>query len=278
MCDSTNIIADIKKNGLTRLGIDTQKTLVYVPDTYVDNTGTTNIVMADGNSLKADSYRLVGDKDYCVPYAFSTKQATLARTLTKDAAATVCLPYELKAVPSGMKAYSLADHDGNTAVFHEVQAMTALYPYIVVAAKDGVVLTAEDTEGVDIPASAETVGAQRNKDGFTLRGTLAAMSNGNAADIDAYVLSAGQEWKPVTATEGTPLVQPFTAYMLIPGGSGSYQTRLVDGDFGVATGIDTIKTIDADGTERYYDLNGRRLPAKPTKGIYIHDGKKIMVK
>ena len=177
-----------------------------------------------------------------------------------------------------MKAYSLADHDGNTAVFHEVQAMTALYPYIVVAAKDGVVLTAEDTEGVDIPASAETVGAQRNKDGFTLRGTLAAMSNGNAADIDAYVLSAGQEWKPVTATEGTPLVQPFTAYMLIPGGSGSYQTRLVDGDFGVATGIDTIKTIDTDGTERYYDLNGRRLPTKPTKGVYIYNGKKYVNK
>jgi hypothetical protein len=33
------------------------------------------------------------------------------------------------------------------------------------------------------------------------------------------------------------------------------------------------------GTERYYDLNGRQLPGRPTsKGVYIHNGKKIMVK
>ena len=88
MCDSTNVIADIKKNGLSRLGIDTQKTLVYVPDTYGDNSGTTNIVVVDGDGLKADRYRLVADKDYCVPYAFTAKTATLTRTLTKDAAAT----------------------------------------------------------------------------------------------------------------------------------------------------------------------------------------------
>ena len=48
---------------------------------------------------------------------------------------------------------------------------------------------------------------------------------------------------------------------------------LSDGD---ATGIDTIRTIDADGTERYYDLYGRELPGKPESGIYIHNGKKIM--
>ena len=49
-------------------------------------------------------------------------------------------------------------------------------------------------------------------------------------------------------------------------------------------GIDTIETIDVDGTERYYDLNGRlratgnqKLETLP-KGIYIHNGKKVMVK
>ena len=28
----------------------------------------------------------------------------------------------------------------------------------------------------------------------------------------------------------------------------------------------------------YYDLLGRRLMQKPTKGVYIQDGKKIVVK
>ena len=65
--------------------------------------------------------------------------------------------------------------------------------------------------------------------------------------------------------------------MLQSGGSGAPMRGLTmflsDGD---ATGIDTIRTIDADGTERYYDLYGRELPGKPESGIYIHNGKKIM--
>ena len=46
---------------------------------------------------------------------------------------------------------------------------------------------------------------------------------------------------------------------------------------GGTTDIDTIRTVDTDGTERYFDLNGRELPGKPESGIYIHNGKKIMI-
>ena len=47
-------------------------------------------------------------------------------------------------------------------------------------------------------------------------------------------------------------------------------------DNGEATDIQQIRTIDADGTERYFDLNGKLLPGKPQKGMYIHNGKKYM--
>jgi hypothetical protein len=50
-----------------------------------------------------------------------------------------------------------------------------------------------------------------------------------------------------------------------------------DGEFGEATGISpVIQTIDADGTEHYYDLQGRQLNGKPNKGIYIYKGKKVI--
>ena len=65
--------------------------------------------------------------------------------------------------------------------------------------------------------------------------------------------------------------------MLIPRGSGNYPSRLEDGP-DIPTDIDTLKTIDADGTERYYDLNGRELPEKPAQGVYIHNGKKYVSK
>ena len=45
------------------------------------------------------------------------------------------------------------------------------------------------------------------------------------------------------------------------------------------TGINPIiQTIEADGTSRYFDLQGRMLNGKPDKGIYIKDGKKIIMK
>jgi hypothetical protein len=38
----------------------------------------------------------------------------------------------------------------------------------------------------------------------------------------------------------------------------------------------TIQTIEADGSSRYFDLQGRMLNGKPDKGIYINDGRKVM--
>ncbi len=51
-------------------------------------------------------------------------------------------------------------------------------------------------------------------------------------------------------------------------------------DSGEATGIaPVIRTIDRDGTERWFALNGHQLSGKPTKkGVYIHRGKKQVVK
>ena len=39
-----------------------------------------------------------------------------------------------------------------------------------------------------------------------------------------------------------------------------------------------IRTIEADGSSRYFDLQGRQLTAPAAKGIYIRDGKKVMNK
>ena len=41
------------------------------------------------------------------------------------------------------------------------------------------------------------------------------------------------------------------------------------------TGIEQLRTIDSDGIERVYDLNGRQLNA-PVKGINIINGKNVM--
>ena len=37
-----------------------------------------------------------------------------------------------------------------------------------------------------------------------------------------------------------------------------------------------IRTVEADGTSRYFDLNGRQIGTKPASGVYIRDGKKFV--
>jgi hypothetical protein len=42
-------------------------------------------------------------------------------------------------------------------------------------------------------------------------------------------------------------------------------------------GTTGIKLVQAEGDDSYYDLNGRKV-LNPKKGIYIHNGKKEVVK
>ena len=61
------------------------------------------------------------------------------------------------------------------------------------------------------------------------------------------------------------------AYLKVPAES----TAKFFGLDGEATGINSVKTAKADGA--YYTLEGVKA-TKPVKGLYIHNGKKIVVK
>ena len=54
---------------------------------------------------------------------------------------------------------------------------------------------------------------------------------------------------------------------------------IADFQAGSTTGIKpTIRTIDTNGTRRYFDLQGRQLNVLPGKGVYIENGKKHIAK
>ena len=66
------------------------------------------------------------------------------------------------------------------------------------------------------------------------------------------------------------------AWLEIPAsGNGARQLKIVFAD---ATGIGAVSGLPADNGD-WFDLNGRKLQAAPTKkGVYIKDGKKVVVK
>lgn len=44
------------------------------------------------------------------------------------------------------------------------------------------------------------------------------------------------------------------------------------------TAVRNPAALPADGSDTWYDLQGRRLPGRPQPGLYIHDGRKVMVR
>ena len=279
MCDGTLIEEDIKAHGLARLGIDTLKTLVYLPQEYGTAHGI-NVVVNNSTGMSAETFRLVDGKDYCVPYAFEAGNVVNTRRLSgKGQAYTACLPYEVTFDPAQAVVYKPAEREGNTVTFRQVEGntMEALKPYVIRLTDRSATLSVDEVR--NIPASGGTLSAAVNQwdvTGYSMRGTFDRIDNAKASEMRLMML-AGNEWTEVPANNANAYIAPLRAYMLQSGGSYA-QTRgltmiLSDDD---TTGIDTIRTVDTDGTERYFDLYGRELPGKPESGIYIHNGKKIM--
>ena len=279
MCSSTLIEDDIKAHGFTRLGIDTLKTLVYLPREYGAAHGV-NVVVNDGTGLSAETFRLVDGKDYCVPYGFDAGNVVNTRRLTgKGQAYTACLPYDVTFDPAEAIVYKPAEREGNTVTFRQVEGntMEALKPYVIRLTARNATLDVDDVRS--IPASGGALSAAVNQwdvSGYSMRGTFDRIDNAKASEMRLMML-AGNEWTEVPSNNANAYIAPFRAYMLQSGGSYTQSRGLTmllsDGD---TTGVDTIRTIDTDGTERYFDLYGRELPGKPESGIYIHNGKKIM--
>jgi hypothetical protein len=71
----------------------------------------------------------------------------------------------------------------------------------------------------------------------------------------------------------TPVtMNPYRAYMVVEGADARELDLVIDG---VSTGIKNMKVGTDDNV--YYDLQGRRV-LYPTKGLYIVNGRKVIIK
>ena len=271
LCDSTLVVDDIKARTLAKLGIDSLRTLTYLPQGYGEAKGV-NIVVANAAKLEAEAFRLVDSLDYCVPYAFETSRVETSRVLPNaNGKYTICLPYELD-VPYNVVAYVPTGREGYTLTFTQTtERLKALTPYLIIPKANNVTLPSDVKQTISA-SDASTMAGQVNLPGYTMRGTLSKVDNKTAHELGAWIMQKDNKWWPVPANVPVAYVRPFNCYLLQNGYSGanSLSMEFVD----QTDGIDTIRTVDLDGTERYYDLNGRQLPGKPQRGVYIHNGKK----
>ena len=185
--------------------------------------------------------------------------------------ASFCSSYPLLLTPTAeYAAYAVTATSGSTVTFSKITgAVPAATPFI---------LYGEGLGGtfIDLPV---TTAATTPVDGNMLEGTLVptAITTVNG-EYTNFGLSGG---KFVKINDGTlpanKAYLPILTANLPSGGGASEFTFVFDDEDGETTGVNEVRGQKEDVRGEFYNLNGQRVD-QPTKGLYIVNGKKVIIK
>ena len=229
---------------------------------------------------------------------------------------TVCLPFtvdlrnEAIREKCDIEAYTLerVTEDGEFLFTQEmIPTLYAGNAYLLVVNNGSTILTGNRVELMTEPdeASDENNVIDDNVEGGIAGywlGSFQTIGHDEAAGRNAYTLTDNGTFQPIDANPSWQWSAFRAMFCANPGFKpGAYKPRFQLDANGVDEGEDrnlpdpdgyqgdnigegtaivpVIHTISRDGTERWFDLNGRQLEGKPTqKGVYIYKGKKTVVK
>lgn len=226
------------------------------PQSYYIVTNTGSFKKAGLNNFYNDNYSS----------AFTFEEVTYPNTITFNAAqkingvsyiATFSAPFAT-IIPADVKAYYVSAK-GAEATMTAIDAQA-------IPANQGVILTSESGDAVTmVPAAGEAAA------------TITGNQLGHSAGV-ARSLTAGEGYILGNGTEGTAFypckvgsLPSNKAYLL-----GNGESAIVMNFGNAVTGINTI-AAPASAKAPIFDLSGRRV-VKATKGLYIQNGKKFIVK
>jgi len=261
-----------------------------IPDGWTKNNIAT---LTDGSSI-ADQLKCPGE--LC--------EVTYTRSFTADKPSTVCLPFAYtKKTGETFYTFTGITKDGDdyvaTMTEHTGATLAANTPYLYKSAATGdtdfsgtYTIPATISAGETASGDWKFVGTYETQEwttaptgiyGFSAQNTAGGISQGEFVKVGAYVK-----------------VKPMRAYLKYKDGAENYagarsmdraassetlpetiSVRLIDAE-GNVTGIGTLETRTGEvrfDPEAWYTLNGVRLSGQPTqKGIYVNNGKKVIIK
>ena len=147
------------------------------------------------------------------------------------------------------------------------------------AGKTAVVLTEvtdkyiPKAQAVILKSSAPTITLSQPSSSETLTGNeLLGVDFDTEAPSNAYCLSKGDKGVGFYAYTGT--IPAHRAYLVIASSARSFSIGSDDN----TTGIETPEVVVIEGDGPIYDLLGRQVTGQPQKGIYVKNGKKVVIK
>ena len=236
--------------------------------------------------------RVIIDDDYDV------EKLTYYRELPNTEWNSLYVPFEIEVTDELLEDYEVAymnnmhtydaDDDGSIdkmdmeIIKIKNGTLKANYPYFI---------RAKNTEAMDMNLVIEnalvestvgrTVSCQSVRSIFELRGIYEQMRQVDFAEMYGthYAISTEGGW---WRTEG---LNPFRAYLTIIPRSGTPVNAPAVRSIGITvggeentTGVTEVKTENGEWKTEIYDLQGRRINEITESGIYIVDGKKVIVK
>ena len=202
--------------------------------------------------------------DYVYVQRVSDVPATISAEITTAGWATLYTDYALDfSKVEGLTAYT-ATCDGEKVTLTLVDD---------VPAKTGVVLKGA-TKAYDIPLTPNSDTAKGDLKGST----TAELAYNNAATKDYYMLALNEETTEVQFTLlGSGSIAAGKAYLELPKKTTAAEARVLNVVFaGETTGIAEVATAGAENGA-IYNLSGQRV-SKPANGLYIVNGKKVVIK
>ena len=199
-------------------------------------------------------------------YTVTEASASYARKFTPGNVCTVVLPFAIGAdvAAAAGKFYRISSiADGYIRGTEEIPA--PYVPYIFVPATEYPFTNIGIGQLPAVQNSSITTG-----EGYTLQFVTETTELASDASYDYYGFQGGKFVKAAYAT-----VNPFRSYIKVAKSANAPATLIWTDD--EATGISSLKADIQNGKADVYDLQGRRV-LNPVRGLYIVNGKKVIVK
>ncbi len=242
-----------------------EKTFIYLPAGNMVITGTKNVVVGSVcNDMELDAAApFEASKDFVAVKAVHARDFSTML----DKHCTVYLPFALDEEQASSLGtfYEMTGIADGKIMFTSVKETKANMPYMFKPAKETV--SAKMVEVKATIPGAPVVGSA------TFEGTYDQKSILSDASTQYYCFKA-EDGKLVHVIDNSMTVDPFRCYIKVTGGAslGRFLDIVVDDE---TTAVKNIKVGSEDNV--YYDLSGRRV-LYPKKGMYIMNGKKVIIK
>jgi len=211
------------------------------------------------------------EKEITTGYSAVYDQVTLTRNFAEGWNTFVApLSVSLSEFGEGVKAYTFTGYSDGTLNFSSVSgtSLNPATPYVIYIpeAIDNKVFVWNSPVIYSSYVGEENI--KTTKDGATFQGTYAPIAAPNM-EGKWGVTDEGR----IAQGSAAASIDGFRAYFELPATTSAPMLSI---DGGPATPIDALRL---NGMENgvYYDLNGRRV-AQPSKGLYIINGKKVVIK